>query len=108
MASTLTTALRLRGFAALATTIGEAHGTGPASRQKVYSPAAPHAARAAATKPVMIASGRRRFTAAGAGTLRLKLTSCGPPGHPSRQVAEADDRHALHAGRRQPVVATSA
>ena len=78
MTSTLTTALRLRGFAALGATTERLTAPGPGLlEQKVYSPAAPHAARAAATKPVMIASARRRFTAAGAGTLRLKLTSAG-------------------------------
>jgi hypothetical protein len=78
MTSTLTTALRLRGFAALGATTERLTAPGPGLlEQKVYSPAVPHAARAAATKPVMIASARRRFTAAGAGTLRLKLTSAG-------------------------------
>ena len=52
MASTLTTALRLRGFAALTTTI-ETIAAGPGLLdQKVYSPAAPNAGRAAATKRV--------------------------------------------------------
>ena len=77
MASTLTTALRLRGFAALTTTI-ETIAAGPGLLdQKVYAPAAPKRARAPATKRVMIASGRHRFTAAGTGTLRLKLTAAG-------------------------------
>ena len=48
--STLTTALRLRGFAALTTTI-ETIAAGPGVLdQKVYAPAAPKRARAAATK----------------------------------------------------------
>jgi large repetitive protein len=77
MAPTLTSALRLRGFAALTTTI-ETIAAGPGLlEQKVYAPPAARAATAAATKRVMIASGRHRFTGPGTGTLRLKLTSAG-------------------------------
>jgi hypothetical protein len=61
---------------ALTTTIQRLTVPGPGVlEQKVYSPTLPKAAGAVAKKPVMIAFGRHRFPAAGAGTLRLKLTS---------------------------------
>jgi Bacterial Ig-like domain (group 3) len=75
--SALTTALRLRGFAALTTTTQTLTAGPGVLEQKVYSPAAPKAARAAAKSPVLIASGSHRFATTGAGTLRLKLTSAG-------------------------------
>jgi hypothetical protein len=106
MASTLTTALRLRGFAALTTTI-ETVAAGPGLlEQKVYAPAAARAARSAATKRVMIASGRHRFTAAGTGTLRLKLTAAGRRAirHAKSLKLTIVTRFAPAAG--EPVVAT--
>jgi hypothetical protein len=81
MASTLTTALARRGFAALTTTVETL--TAPVSgilQQRVYSPGAPRSATTAAsraTKPLLIASARHTFTAAGRGAVRLKLTSAG-------------------------------
>ena len=77
MVSTLTTALRLRGFSALTSTTQTLTAGPGVVEQKVYSPSAPRGARAAASKPVVIASGRHRFAAAGPGTLRLKLTKAG-------------------------------
>ena len=77
MGSTLTTALRLRGFAALTRTTQTLRAGPGVVVQNVYSPQAPRAARAAAKKPVVLASGRHRFVTAGTGTLRLKLTSAG-------------------------------
>jgi hypothetical protein len=78
MMSTLTTALRLRGFAALTSTTQTLRVGPGVVEQKVYSPNAPRGARgAAAKKPIVLASARRRFATAGTGTLRLKLTSAG-------------------------------
>jgi hypothetical protein len=79
MTSTLTKALGRRGFGALTSTVQTFTVPGPGLlEQKVYSPAAPKASSAAASrKPVMIASARHRFAAAGTGTLRLKLTAAG-------------------------------
>jgi hypothetical protein len=77
MVSTLTTALRLRGFSALTSTTQTLTAGPGVVEQRVYSPTAPRGARAAATKPVAVASGRHRFATAGVGTLRLKLTSAG-------------------------------
>ena len=106
MGSTLTTALRLRGFAALTRTTQTLRAGPGVVVQNVYSPQAPRAARAAAKKPVVLASGRHRFVTAGTGTLRLKLTSAGPAGHPARQVAQSRDRHPLHAGQGKAVTVT--
>jgi hypothetical protein len=78
MMSTLTTALRLRGFAALTSTTQTLRAGPGVVEQKVYSPNAPRGARgAAAKKPIVLASAHRRFATAGTGTLRLKLTSAG-------------------------------
>jgi Big-like domain-containing protein len=78
MVSTLTTALRLRGFAALTSTTQTLRAGPGVVEQKVYSPNAPRAARsAAAKKPIVLASARHRFATAGTGTLRLKLTNAG-------------------------------
>lgn len=77
--SALVTALRLRGFAALTMTqTFTAPGPG-VLEQKVYSPNAPKAAAASTrkVKNVLLASAKRTFTAAGNGTLRLKLTAAG-------------------------------
>jgi hypothetical protein len=48
-------------------------------QQKVYSPNAPKAAAASTrkVKNVLLASAKRTFTAAGNGTMRLKLTAAG-------------------------------
>ena len=77
MASTLVTALRLHGLAALASTAQTLTAGPGVVEQKVSSTNAPRGARAAARKPIVLASGRHRFPTAGTGTLRLKLTSAG-------------------------------
>jgi Bacterial Ig-like domain (group 3) len=77
MVSTLTMALRLRGFSALTSTTQTLTGGPGVVEQKVYSPTAPRAARAAGKRSVVVASGRHRFATAGVGTLRLKLTNAG-------------------------------
>lgn len=77
MVSTLTTALRLRGFSALTSTVQTLRAGPGVVDQQVYSPASPRTARAAAKKPVVVAAGRHRFATAGTATLRLKLTSAG-------------------------------
>jgi hypothetical protein len=46
-------------------------------KQTVYTPRAPRAALTSKAKAVLIASGKRKFAAAGTGTLRLRLTPAG-------------------------------
>jgi hypothetical protein len=77
MTATLTRALARRGIGALTTTKQRLSVTGPGTLvQRIYSPAAP-AATTSAAKPVLIAKGSHTFSAAGTGTLTLRLTSAG-------------------------------
>jgi Big-like domain-containing protein len=77
MVSTLTAALRVRGFSALTSTTQTLTAGPGVVEQKVSSTNAPRGARAAGRKSVVIATGRHRFATAGPGTLRLKLTKAG-------------------------------
>ena len=73
MTATLVKALRKHGLKALTSARQTLTTGGPgALAQKVYS-----AASARTSKTTLLASGRRRFQAAGRGTLRLELSSAG-------------------------------
>jgi hypothetical protein len=78
MTATLVKALRKHGVRALTSTRQTLTPGGPGLlEQKVYFPRAPSLARKRTTKTALVASARRRFQAAGKGTLRLKLTAAG-------------------------------
>jgi hypothetical protein len=77
MSSSLMTALRTRGFAALSG-IAEPF-TAPVPgvlEQKVYSPKAPKSATSSKS-PVVLSAGRHAFATAGVGVLKLRLTAAG-------------------------------
>ena len=78
MTATLTRALARRGLSALTTTTQRLSVAGPGTLvQRVYSPAASASATTSAAKPVLIANASRAFSAAGTGTIRLRLTASG-------------------------------
>jgi hypothetical protein len=75
---TLLSAVRRHGVAALTSVTERLTAAGPGVlQQQVFTPRAPRSALAARTRPLLLASGRRAFAAAGRGTLKLHLTAAG-------------------------------
>jgi hypothetical protein len=78
MTTPLTQALKRKGFAALNGATETLTATGPGTlTQRLYTPTAPRSAATSKRKPVLIASARRTFAAAGEGRLTLQMTTAG-------------------------------